>query len=137
MTVCSAWFPGNPIDPNGRPAGNTKADVRSVCRRPSHSVALWYDEYFRENTVVDPVLDGGFRDQEEKMNKRLKTKLVHEGQYVAEVDVEVIEAETGWSPYLSIEDAYKLDDVRSALRRGDLKGAAGLARVFTLTPVNM
>lgn len=71
------------------------------------------------------------------MNKRRKTKLVHEGQYVAEVDVEVIEDETGWSPYLSIEDAYKLDNVRNALRRGDLKGAAGLARVFMLTPVNM
>lgn len=57
------------------------------------------------------------------MNKRQKTKLVHEGQYVAEVDVEVIEDETGWSPYLSLEDAYKLDDVRNALRRGDIKSA--------------
>jgi hypothetical protein len=71
------------------------------------------------------------------MNKRRKTKLVHEGRYVAEVDVEVIEAETGWSPYLSLEDAYKLDDVRNALRRGDLEGAARLARVFALTPVTL
>lgn len=71
------------------------------------------------------------------MNKRQKTKLVHEGQYVAEVDVEVIEGETGWSPYLSLEDAYKLDDVRNALRRGDIKGATKLARVFALTPVAM
>ncbi|MBI4527857.1 MAG: hypothetical protein HY695_29020 [Deltaproteobacteria bacterium] len=69
------------------------------------------------------------------MNTRRKTKLVHEGQYVAEVDVEVIETDTGWSPYLSVEDAYKLDEVRSALRRGDIKGASRIARVFTLTPV--
>ncbi len=69
------------------------------------------------------------------MNTRRKTKLVHEGQYVAEVDVEVIETDTGWSPYLSLEDAYKLDDVRSALRRGDVKSASRLARIFTLTPV--
>jgi len=69
------------------------------------------------------------------MNKRRKTKLIHEGQYVAEVDVNLIEDETGWSPYLSLEDAYKLDDVRSALRRGDIKGAMRLGRVFTLTPV--
>ena len=48
---------------------------------------------------------------------------VHEGQYVAEVEVEVLDTDTGWSPYLSVEDAYKLDDVRSALRRGDLKAA--------------
>ena len=40
-----------------------------------------------------------------------------------------------WSPYLSLEDAYKLDDVRQALRQGNLKAAARLARVFKLTPV--
>ncbi|MFQ5708199.1 MAG: hypothetical protein ACE5HO_12150 [bacterium] len=69
------------------------------------------------------------------MTKRNHTKLVHEGQYVAEVDVELIDAEEGWAPYLSLEDAQKLDDVRQALRRGDLKSAARLARVFSLTPV--
>jgi len=68
------------------------------------------------------------------MNTRRKTKFVHEGQYVAEVDVEVIETDTGWSPYLSLEDAYKLDDVRSALRRGDVKSASRLARVFQSQP---
>ena len=35
----------------------------------------------------------------EYMNRRKKTKYVHEGQYVAEVDVEWIEDETDWSPY--------------------------------------
>ncbi len=67
--------------------------------------------------------------------KKHHTKLVHEGQYVAEVDVELLDTEEGWSPYLSLEDAYKLDDVRDALRRGDIKRAAQIARVFTLTPV--
>ena len=69
------------------------------------------------------------------MRKRHQTKLVHEGQYAAEVDVELIDTGDAWSPYLSLEDAYKLDDVRDALRRGDVRGAAQLARVFTLTPV--
>jgi len=69
------------------------------------------------------------------MRKRHQTKLVREGQYVAEVDVELIDTGDGWSPYLSLEDAYKLDDVRGALRRGDVRSAARLARVFTLTPV--
>jgi hypothetical protein len=41
----------------------------------------------------------------------------------------------GWSPYLSLDDAYKLDDVRNALRLGDVKSAARLARIFTLTPI--
>jgi hypothetical protein len=71
------------------------------------------------------------------MKTRRHTKLVHEGKYVAEVDVELIEEIEGWSPYLSMEDAYKLDDVREALRRGDVKSAGRLARVFTLTPIAM
>ena len=71
------------------------------------------------------------------MKIRHHTKLVHEGKYVAEVDVDLVEAVEGWSPYLSVEDAYKLDDVREALRRGDVESAGRLARVFTLTPVAM
>ncbi len=65
------------------------------------------------------------------------TKLVHEGEYVAEVDVELLDTGAGWSPYLSLDDAYKLDEVRAALRRRDLKAAARLARVFTLTPASV
>ena len=54
---------------------------------------------------------------------------------MAEVEVELIETDEGWSPYLSLEDAYKLDDVRAALRRGDLESAARLSRVYSLTPM--
>ena len=68
---------------------------------------------------------------EAKMNKREWTKLVHEGNY----NVELLEEPEGWSPYLSLEDAYRLDDVREALRRGDIKTAARYSRVFSLTPV--
>lgn len=52
------------------------------------------------------------------MKKKYYKKLIHEGQYVAEVDIELIDADEGWSPYLSLDDAQKLDDVRNALRRG-------------------
>jgi hypothetical protein len=69
------------------------------------------------------------------MSTRKKTKLVHEGRYVAQVEVELLEDETGWSPYLTPADANKLDDVRAALRRGDLAAASDLARVFELRPV--
>jgi len=69
------------------------------------------------------------------MTTRRQTKLVHEGEYVAEVDVELVITDTGWSPYLALDDAYRLDDVREALRRGDVKTASRLARVYTLTPV--
>jgi len=69
------------------------------------------------------------------MKKRRRTKLIHEGKYIVEVEVELMETEDEWSPYLSVDDAYKLDDVREALRRGDVKAAAQHGRVFTLTPV--
>jgi hypothetical protein len=70
------------------------------------------------------------------MTTRKRTKIVHEGRYIAEVDVQLLEDETGWSPYLSLDDAYKLDDVRDALRRGDITSAARCSRVFSLTPVS-
>ena len=70
------------------------------------------------------------------MNAKHYVKLVHEGEYVAEVDVELMYTDEGWSPYLSLDDAYKLDDVREALRRGDVKSASRLAKVYKLTPVS-
>ena len=69
------------------------------------------------------------------MNARRHTKFVREGSYAAEVEVELIEEDNGWSPYLSLDDARKLDDVREALRRGDIEAASRLGRVFSLTPV--
>lgn len=69
------------------------------------------------------------------MRRRARTKCVHEGSYVAEVDIELMDDETAWSPYLSIEDAEKLDDVRAALRDGDLRTASQYARLYRLMPV--
>jgi len=69
------------------------------------------------------------------MNKQPRKKLIHEGRYLAEVDVELLVADDEWSPYLSIEDAYKLDDVREALRNGDIATAVRYGRVFALTPI--
>lgn len=66
-----------------------------------------------------------------------KTKYLHVDEYVAAVDVELIESEPtdDWGPYLSLEDAYLLDDLRDLLKRGELAEASKKARVFTLTPV--
>ena len=69
------------------------------------------------------------------MNRRHHVKLIHEGEYVAEVDIELIYTDEGWSPYVSLDDAQKLDDIRDALRKGDLRWATRHARVYTLTPV--
>ena len=59
------------------------------------------------------------------MKKRHHKKLLHEGQYVAEVDIELIDADEGSSPYISLEDAHKLDDVGIYCVRGILKQLNG------------
>ena len=55
--------------------------------------------------------------------KRPYVERVHEGKYVAEVPVELIQEEGGWSPY-SLDDARKLEAARLALRAGDIAEAA-------------
>jgi len=62
-------------------------------------------------------------------------KFVHIGEYAAEVEVEVIYTDDDWSPYLSLDDAMKMDDVREALRHHDFKTAQTLARVYKLAPL--
>ena len=73
---------------------------------------------------------------EANMTRKVSKRLVREGDLVAEVDVDLVDVEGGWTPYLSLEDAYKLDDVRDALRTGNIESALRLATaVYRLTPV--
>ncbi|MDE2184337.1 MAG: hypothetical protein KGJ78_15055 [Alphaproteobacteria bacterium] len=67
--------------------------------------------------------------------KRHVVEFVREGRYAAEMDVELIEDETGWSPYLSLDDAKKLEALRLALRSRNFAAAAKLGRVFELQPI--
>ena len=61
------------------------------------------------------------------------TEIVREGRYVAEVDVTLIETEGGWSPYLSLADASRLEAVSLALKRADIAAARQLGgRVYEL-----
>lgn len=69
------------------------------------------------------------------MTPRKSTKFVHVDKYAAEVDVTLIEDDHEWAPYLSFDDAQKVEAVHKALSRGDLKAAAKLARVYELKPV--
>ena len=45
---------------------------------------------------------------------RKSKEFIHEGKYAAGVAVDLIEDDTAWSPYLSPDDARKLDTVRLA-----------------------
>lgn len=66
---------------------------------------------------------------------RKSIKLIHEGGYAAEVEIELEYSDEGWSPTMSGADARKLETVMLALRRGDVSEAAKHGRVFELTPV--
>lgn len=69
------------------------------------------------------------------MKTKKSSKLIREGNYVAEVDIDLIYEENGWSPYISVEDAFRLDEVRDALKSDDLATASRIANIYTLTPV--
>jgi hypothetical protein len=66
---------------------------------------------------------------------RKSIKLIHEGKYAAEVEIELEYTDESWSPTMSADDARKLETVMLALRRGDVAEAAKHARVFELKPV--
>jgi hypothetical protein len=68
--------------------------------------------------------------------KRKTAELVREGKFATEIPVELIEEEGGWSPYLSLDDAKKLENVRLALREGDVATAAQYGHVYELHPVS-
>lgn len=70
------------------------------------------------------------------MHSRKHTKIVKVDNYIAEVEVEIIESYSqGWSPYLSLDDSLKLDSVREALKAGDVARAQKMAKVFTISPI--
>ena len=71
----------------------------------------------------------------EKAMSRKVTRLVHAGKYVAEVTIERIPDDGAWGPYLSVDDALKLERVEKALKANDLKAASKDAKVYELTPV--
>ena len=69
------------------------------------------------------------------MKKRLHKKLVHEGPYVAEVEVELIERRRGLVTLFVTQGREQIGRRTHGSRRGDLASAARLSRVYSLTPV--
>ncbi len=45
---------------------------------------------------------------------------------MAAVEVAIIDSENSWSPYLSLEDTKKLDNVRIFLRNGEIEKGKSL-----------
>lgn len=68
---------------------------------------------------------------------RMLKKIIHVGDYVAEVDVQLEESTDDWAPYISLQEALRVDNVREALQRGDILSASKEASVFEISPVQM
>lgn len=69
--------------------------------------------------------------------KRKKTiKYIHEGPFVATFEVMVEEDETGWSPYLGLDDAYKLDEIKEPLQKKNIKLASKYGNVYEMHPID-
>jgi hypothetical protein len=69
------------------------------------------------------------------MNPKLQTKLIRQGDYMAEIEVTLTYTDHDWSPHLSLPEAEKLDHLRRALQQDDLKAAGQLARIYQLTAI--
>jgi hypothetical protein len=76
----------------------------------------------------------GIQTKVKKMITLKKVKLIHVGRYAAEVAVELIDDDTGWAPYLTVEDARKLDRVRELLHYERIDEALKYGPVFELQP---
>jgi hypothetical protein len=70
----------------------------------------------------------------EKLRRKL-TRLIHDGGYAAEVEVEIVYDED-WVRTMPADDARKLEAVRLALKSGNIAEAAEHGRVFQLIPVS-
>ncbi|MGI0479348.1 hypothetical protein ACN4EE_01015 [Geminocystis sp. CENA526] len=70
-------------------------------------------------------------------NTKTQTKIIRQGEYIAEIEITLTYTEEDWFPYLSLQEAEKLDNLRLALQNNDLKTATQLARIYRLTPVTL
>ena len=70
------------------------------------------------------------------MHSRPHIKMIHEGKYIAEMEVTLINTtDDDWAPYLSLEDALRIDSVREALRNSDIKTAKKSAKIYLLSEI--
>ncbi len=64
-----------------------------------------------------------------------RVELIREGPFLAEVEVEIILDELGWSPGLTPAAIDKLERVRVALKAGDLRTALRYAKIYEIRPI--
>lgn len=69
-------------------------------------------------------------------NTATRVQLLREGDYLAEVPVDIILDELEWSPGFTLDGVEKLEIVRAALKAGDMKTALQYAKVFEVKAIS-
>lgn len=63
-------------------------------------------------------------------------KLIRDEDLVAEVAVELGDADEPWGPTISLDDAKKIDEVREAMRQRDYEKVRAVGRLYRLVPID-
>ena len=74
---------------------------------------------------------------EEMMSTFTKIKRIYVGDVMAEIDVVMTEEPSAWGPHIDPSELDRIDELRRALKSGDLKAASKEARLYSVKPLAM
>jgi len=69
------------------------------------------------------------------MGKFTKTKRIYVGDVMAEIDVVMIDEPHAWGPHIDPSELDRIDELRQALKSGDLKVASTEAKLYSVKPL--
>lgn len=78
----------------------------------------------------------GFKS-EKMMETSTKTKRIYVGDVMAEIDVAMSDEPEAWGPHIDPSELDRIDQLRRALKSGDLKAASEPARLYSVKPLAM
>ena len=109
-------------------------DVRDAIDRGYLDVAASYGELFRM-VPLDSAPNGGGATP--PRYDRYRTRMEDVSGYVVEMQTELKGIGSQWAASVSLHDGKRRDEVRTALKLGDLETAAQYGKVYRLEPVDI
>lgn len=72
---------------------------------------------------------------EKVMGTFTKTKRIYVGDVMAEIEVEMADEPEAWGPHIDPSELDRIDELRRALKTGDLKAASRLGKLYSVKPL--
>ena len=66
-----------------------------------------------------------------------KTKRIYVGDVMTEIDVVMSDEPSAWGPHIDPSELDRIDQVRRALKSGNLKAASKQAKLYSIKPLAM